>query len=117
MTARPEKYILDRSSGIVPQFQGVGVETSGDTTLVAARYGQRIRVYAVSLFSADDVVIYFRSDAGGTAITGSFDFHPRGDLVMPFSQVGWFETADGATLEINLSADVYVGGVVVYGYV
>jgi len=117
MTGRMNKYLLDRQSGVVPTFLGVGTETSGDNTLVLGHYRMRIRVYSLALYSADGVVVYFRSGAGGTAITGSLDMNPHGELVMPHSATGWFETEEGESLELNLSAAVYVGGCLVYGYV
>jgi hypothetical protein len=35
-------------------------------------------------------------------------------FVLSYNPAGWFETDIGETLEINLSADKYVGGSLVY---
>jgi len=112
--ARPLEAFTDRRSGLVPKFALVGFETSGDHTLVTPTFGKKVRVIALSLIANGDVSVYLRSAAAGDAITGSFSLAENSGFVMPFSLAGWFETVAGETLEINLSADVYIGGSLVY---
>lgn len=88
--------------------------TSGDNTLVAAIANTKIRVLACLLIAASAVVVRFESDAGGTALTGQMNVPGDGGFVLPFNPVGWFETAAGALLNLELSGAVSVDGVLVY---
>ena len=105
---------VDRASGAVPAYSLLGFQTSGDHTIITPHYGRRIRVVQCALIAHGDVYVYFRSGAGGDAITGSISMTNNTGYVMPFSDVGWFQTDEGEALEINLSAAIYVGGVLAY---
>jgi len=110
----PRQGFVDRIGGSVPAFTLLGFNTSGDHTIVTPSYGHRIRVIQCALLAHGAVFVYFRSGAGGTALTGSIPMTLNTGFVLNFSNAGWFETADGETLEINLSGDQYVGGVLAY---
>jgi hypothetical protein len=88
--------------------------TSGDNSVVTAVTGKRIRVHALTLVSAGTVTARFESGAGGTALTGQMTMAVNTSITLPFNPVGWFETAAGAALNLELSGAVSVDGVLVY---
>lgn len=83
---------------------------SGDNTLVAAVTAKRIRVLGLHLVCAAAVVIRFESGAAGTALTGQMSFGANGGIVLPYDPNGWFQTAAGVLLNMELSAAVSVDG-------
>ena len=86
----------------------------GDNTLVAAVAGKRIRVLSFFYVAGGTVVVRFESGAGGTALTGQMT-HAVNDVVPAgFNEGGWFQTAVGALLNLELSAAVTVDGCLTY---
>jgi hypothetical protein len=96
----------------------IDVSASGDTTLVAAVSGRRIKVLSYVIVVADTVTVKFKS--GSTDITGPFTFVSGGSGVSSpaaLSSMGFipaFVTAAGEALVINLSAAKQVGGHLTY---
>lgn len=93
----------------------ISASASGNTTLVAAEAGRRIRVRALLLTFAGAVNAQLRSGPD-TPITGLFYGATAGSAALPASEApdGWAATAPGAPLVLNLSAAVAVGGTLVY---
>jgi hypothetical protein len=88
-----------------------------DFTAVAAVTGARIRVLGLVLtVGVADATIAFESGAGGTELASFyFDWSVQNQLILPYSQVGWFEAALSTLLNITISADLTtVDGVIVY---
>jgi len=99
----------------VPQYSVIDAATLGDNTLVAAVAGKSIRILAAFMVaSGGAITARFESGAGGTALTGLMDLAADGQLVLPFNGFGWFETAAGALLNLELSAATAVAGALVY---
>lgn len=97
------------------KFAKIAASSSGDNTLVAAVTSKKIRVLAYKLSGAGAVNAKFQSGASGTDLTGlTYIAAAGGGQVAPFNPVGWFETAAGALLNLNLSGAVAVGGELVY---
>lgn len=94
--------------------------TSGDNTIVSAVGGKKIRVLSLMLVASASVTVRFESGASGTALTGQMVLQADGTtktngiLVLPDNSRGWFETAASALLNLELSGNVSVDGVVVY---
>ena len=87
----------------------------GDTEIVAAVAGRKIRVLGWSLNNggASVATVHFRS--GATAICSTKDLAADGGgMVGALVQGFWFETVAGAALNINLLAAGTVGVDVVY---
>jgi hypothetical protein len=115
--------IQSSGSQLTPKFAKIALTATG--TLVAAVSGKKIRV--LSLFmtieqeTADETYI-FNSGASGTALTGSIGDTTTGDTTrgsvpvsLPFSPIGWFETASGALLELALAGTTPIAhGCLVY---
>lgn len=99
-------------------FATISTSASGDTTLVAAQPGRKIRVVSYTVIAAGDVSVKFKS--GSTDITGAMPLTtnggaaPSGSGLAPSGFAGLFETASGEALVINLSAAVAVGGHLTY---
>lgn len=97
------------------KFAIIDAALSGDNTIVAAAgAGIKIRVLAVFMIATGTVTVRFESGAAGTALTGQMDLVANTGFTLPFCPVGWFETADNALLNLELSAAVSVDGAVVY---
>lgn len=87
--------------------------SSGSNTIVSGVSGKRIRVMGVAIVVGGSVGVEFRS--GGTGITGQMSFSGSGDgMVMGYNPLGWFETEQGESLNMQLSSAVNVGGVLQY---
>jgi hypothetical protein len=85
-------------------------------TIVAAVAGKRIRVHQVAAVAgAATADITFRNVTAATAISPLFANDVRGGEVLPFSQMGWFETAVGDGLAVLPSTAASPVGVLV-GY-
>lgn len=99
-------------------FATISTSASGDTTLVAAQPGRKIRVVSYTVIAAGAVSVKFKS--GSTDITGAMALAanggaaPSGAGLAPSGFAGLFETASGEALVINLSAAVAVGGHLTY---
>lgn len=107
--------IYQNGTARTPVFLAIDAATSGDNTLLAAQgSGNKIRVHQLMLVSAGTVNVRFESGAGGTALTGQMNLVANTGFVLPYSPIGWFETAGNALLNLELSAAVSVDGVCAY---
>ena len=93
------------------QYATINATTSGNTQVVGAVSGKRIRVIAYAVIANATVSIKFQS--GTTDITGSMRVVEGGGIAHAYDG-GLFQTAVGQALNINLSANATVGGYVVY---
>lgn len=99
----------------VVKFAAIDGALNGDNTLVAAVTGKKIRVLGCfAIMTGTAVTIRFESGAGGTALTGQMTPTQGGGFVLPFSPVGWFETAAGSLLNLELGGAQSVDGSLVY---
>lgn len=95
----------------------VTASASGDTPVVAAVAGKKIRVKAFALTNGAASVQNVKWRSGTTDITGLFYSTAIGPIVthdLAPANDFYFETAAGAALNINLSAATAVGGSVQY---
>ena len=92
-------------------YAPINATTSGNTQVVGAVSGKRIRVIAFAVVANATVNIKFQS--GTTDITGSMRVVEGGGIAHAYDG-GLFQTAVGQALNINLSTNATVGGYVVY---
>ena len=92
----------------------IDAASSGDNTLVAAVTGKKIRVLSLFYLAAGTVTTRFESGAGGTALTGQLQHTAQTGMVLPDNPHGWFETAAGSLLNLELSGAVSVDGALTY---
>jgi len=101
----------------IPQFANIKEVTSGDNVLVAAVGGKKLRVISMFLVAAGTVTVYFVDGANaavaGDATTG-IALVANSGFSLPFNPVGWFESASGQSLDINLNGAVGVAGSLTY---
>ena len=101
------------TTSLTPQFASIAVSASGDNSIVAAVTSKIIRVLSLKITANGAVNAKWRSAT--TDVTGLSYFAAAGDgEVLPFNPLGWFQTASGVALQVNLSAGVAVGGHLTY---
>lgn len=88
----------------------IDTDAIGDTALVAAQTGKRIRVYRLLLRAAGAVSVGFLS--GSTVLCPALPGVV--ELQLPFDGESWFETAKGEALNLNLGAGIAVAGLLYY---
>lgn len=94
------------------KFALIEASSAGNTQVVAAVSGKRIRVVAYALVAGGSVNVRFRSGST-TNLTGSMRLVEAGGIAHSFDG-GLFQTAVSEPLIINLSTNTQVGGYVVY---
>lgn len=85
----------------------VNTSSSGATVLVAAKTGMSIRVLSFAVVTTLANNVKFLSAA--TDISALFPLGANGGLVCSFNEHGWFQTAAGEALSINLSVATATG--------
>ncbi len=95
----------------------IDTATSGDTTIVAAVTGKRIRVHSYVLVGSGTVTARFESAAGGTALTGQMTMAAGNVICAPHNPMGWFDTVAGELLNLELSGATSVDGHLTYSLV
>ena len=100
------------TTAATPKFASISASSIGNTEVVAAVSSKKIRPVAAFLMANGTVHVKWQSAANDK--TGLIYLVANTGLVIPFNQVGWFETNAGEALNINLSANQAVGGQLVY---
>jgi hypothetical protein len=108
--------VYNGAVALTPKFAKIAASSSGNNALVAAVASKKIRVLEYTLIANGTVNAKFQSDGAGTPVdlTGLKYCVANMGLSAPFSPVGWFESASGKSLDLNLSAAIAVGGELVY---
>ena len=102
LEGRPRRGVIDHAA-------------SGDNEIVAAIAGRKIRVMGFVAIGAGAVNVRFESGASGTALTGQMTIAGAGGQIeAQYNPLGWFETAEGQSLNMELSGAVSVDGFLVY---
>lgn len=103
--------IYQNGTARTPAFAIIDAAGSGDNTLLAAQgASNKIRVHQLYLVAAGTVNVRFESGAAGTALSGQMNLVANTGFVLPYSPIGWFETAANTLLNLELSAAVSVDG-------
>lgn len=112
--AQQTDVIRNGTASLTPLFATISASATGNTAVVAADGTRRIRVLGYRFQAAGDVDVQFRSGAT-TTLTGSMPTGAKGGGGgAAFCPIGHFQTAVNEALNINLSANIAVGGHVVY---
>lgn len=93
----------------------IAASSSGNNEIVAAVAGKSVRVHGYVLVANGDVDAKFRS-ADAADLTGAMPMGAKGGgVAAPWAgEAGWFQTAAGEALNLNLSGAVAVRGHLVY---
>ena len=94
------------------KFAVIDSATSGNTTLVSADPGGKIRVLAINFIAAGAVNVAFTS--AGLPITGPYPLVAQSGAALGYSPVGHFQTVENQALVMTLDAAVQVSGSLVY---
>ena len=103
-------YRTEAPGGIL--FAPISLSASG--TLITGVAGKSIVVLSTWLVAAAAVGVKFQTSTGSIDLTGQAPCAQNGGFVLPFNAGGWFKTAIGDSLLINLSSGVAVGGSLSY---
>lgn len=106
--------IVESGVELAVKYAPIDFAVSGDNTVVAAVTNKKIRVLSLFLVAADTVTVRFESGAGGTALTGQMNLVANTGFVLPYNPHGWFQSGEGALLNLELSAAVSVDGSLSY---
>lgn len=106
-------YRLEIPSGVL--FEPI--EQSATATLVFGVAGRKIVVLSAWMVASAQVNVKFQSSTGLVDLTGYADCAQFGGFVLNFNAGGWFETAVGDSLILNLASGVAVGGSLSYALV
>jgi hypothetical protein len=106
--------IYNGTTALTPKFATIAASTSGNNQIVAAVTSKKIRVLAAQLISNGTVNAKWQSGSSGTDLTGLAYLVANAGYVLPFNPCGWFESASGVLLNLNLSAAINVGGSILY---
>ena len=96
------------NDNVLVKYAVIDAHLTGDTTLVAAVAGKKIRVISMFYLAAATVSVRFESGTGGTSLTGNLQHTAQTGVVLNYNEDGWFETAAGALLNLELTG----GGVI-----
>jgi len=102
-------------------YSTIETSSSGNTTIVPAVTGRKIRVLNYTLIASGAVSVIWKSGAatnisGTMALAANGGMAPSCSISSPAGMLGVFETNIGEGLVLNLSAAVQVGGHLVYIY-
>lgn len=86
---------------------GANPASSGDNSLVAAVANAKFRVLSVAVVTTTANSVKFRSATAD--ISATFPLAANGGFVLPFNEHGWFETAAGEALQINMTTATATG--------
>lgn len=90
----------------------VAESSSGDNLVVAGVTSKKIVVLSARVMASAAVDVKWRSNT--TDIDGLAYLIDKGGYVLPLNPAGWYVTAAGEALNLNLSGAVPVGGIVQY---
>lgn len=107
------KNIYSSGAAKVPTFLQISASASGSNVLIASAASTTYVILGYNLMSNGAVNAQLLSSA---TPMGGIVYMPTAGVgkVCPFSPVGWMMTTAGHSLNLNLSANIPVGGEIVY---
>lgn len=101
-------------TAVTPAFVPIDAATSGNNTVVSAQTSKKIRVVSAFFVASGTVGSQWQSGASGTKLTGRQRWTAQTGVSLPFNPTGWFETASGQLLNLNLDAAIGAYGSLSY---
>lgn len=96
------------------KYAAISASSAGDNTVLAVVTGKALYVVSLFVVASGTVGVRWESGAGGTALTGVVDLVANTGYVLPYNENGWFRTARGTLLNLELSAGIQVSGSLTY---
>lgn len=99
--------VYQGSTALAPQYAAINVSASGVVAVVASG-SVRVVVQALAFTNLTSGLVRFLTS--NTALTGFMPIDARSGFVLPWNPMGWFRTATGEALNIELSGTSGAGG-------
>jgi len=115
VTTYDTNKVFDGTTSTVMKYRNIVVGGSGNTMLVNAVSGKRIRVVSMALIANGTGTVFIQNDStSATNLLGPMFLAANVGFVLPFHQNGWFQT--GTSLLLNLSSSTInsMGGCLTY---
>jgi len=90
------------------------IDQTGNATAVLGVVGKRIVLISAFLTVSANTTLQWFTSTGPTELTGPHAITITGGYVMPFNAGGWFETAFGDSLLLNVIPGTPIGGCLSY---
>ena len=103
-------YRLEIPLGIY--YKPVDQSTSG--TVVVGVPGKRIVVISASIIVSANVTLTWQTSTGLVELTGPQSITTTGGYILPANFGGWFQTAFGDSLVLNMAPNMPIGGCISY---
>ena len=103
-------YRLEIPLGIY--YKPVDMASSG--TVVVGVVGKRIVVISASIIVSANVTLTWQTSTGLVELTGPQSITTTGGYILPANFGGWFQTAFGDSLVLNISPSQPIGGCISY---
>lgn len=104
---------MDSKYGYQIERTAISINAAGDSTLVAAVSGHRIRVVSLWLVSNGTTEVKFQSGASSD-LSGPLWLENQSKFDLSEAEYGHFETVEGEALTINLTTKIRLGGSLTY---
>lgn len=101
------------ANNLQTQYAFANAASSGLTIVVPAQAGQRIVVLQVCVITSNTNNVNFAGTITGP-LSATMPLASNGGFVLPYSELGWFQTAIGEDLQINMTAGFQTGVQVVW---
>ena len=103
-------YRAEIPSGVL--YAPISLGATG--TIITGVPGKRIVVLSTYVIVSTAANVNFQTSTGLVSLTGPVACATNGGFVLPYNQGGWFATAVGDSLILNLSPNINVGGSISY---
>ena len=100
-------------TNLLAQYAFATPTTTTPLTLVAATGGSRIVVSQVCVIASGATTVVFSGTVAGS-ISATFPLAANGGFVLPYSDLGWMQTAIGDALIVTLGTGVSTAVQLVY---
>jgi len=90
------------------------VDMASTGTVVVGVVGKRIVLISASIIVSANVTLTWQTSTGLVELTGPQSITTTGGYILPANFGGWFQTAFGDSLVLNMSPNVPVGGCISY---
>ena len=90
------------------------VDQASTGTVVVGVAGKRIVLVSASIIVSANVTLTWQTSTGLVELTGPQSITTTGGYILPGNFGGWFQTAFGDSLVLNISPNTMIGGCISY---
>jgi len=115
VTTYDTNRVYDGTTSTVMKYKNIVIGGSGNTLLVNAVSGKRIRLISMVLISNGTGTVYVQNDStSATNLIGPMFLAANVGFVLPFHQNGWCQTGTSILLNLSSSTINSMGGCLTY---